>query len=482
MATPRETPAPGTDFAGTVIVLLRERDKQGPEFGDLREQAKEEGLGRLLELLQGESLRATRTERLLPTDEPLALREAERASRDTPFPALRSLTRYWRIDTRASRVPLDELVARLRQLDEVELAYAELAVTDPSADVGTNPLRVKQGYLERAPGGIDVVWARGRLGGRGAEVGLVDVEQAWRVTHEEYGGVPPELICNIDRDGIDLVGNHGNSTLAVIGAADNNVGIIGIAPRIHCMRRASHYREDAADRKKGLPPVPHVAEAITKAAAVMTAGDVLVLEVQKSLLPAEVQFAEFDAIRHACSKQIVVVEAAGNGKVDLDAVPPAGPDPAAIRWWFEHAKPDDDSGAILVGAAAAALCVHGNGHARWIDHDDPNHVFGSNFGSRVHCHAWGEGVVTALAQGYSPPAFGGTSSATAIVAGTAVLVQAMHGAATGGARLTPTALRDVLADPALGTAQCPAVAGHIGAMPDLAKIGTDPRVGSVAGP
>jgi hypothetical protein len=100
----------------------------------------------------------------------------------------------------------------------------------------------------------------------------------------------------------------------------------------------------------------------------------------------------------------------------------------------------------------------------------------------VHCHAWGDGVVTARAEGYTPPHFGGTSAASAIVAGAAVLVQAMHAAAHADARLTTTKMREILADPALGTPQCGVDAGHIGAMPDLAAIGRDPRVGSIAEP
>ena len=45
----------------------------------------------------------------------------------------------------------------------------------------------------------------------------------------------------------------------------------------------------------------------------MDVGDVLLLEVQRSYLPTEVDDADFDAIRLAVAHGIVVVEAAGNG-------------------------------------------------------------------------------------------------------------------------------------------------------------------------
>ena len=66
------------------------------------------------------------------------------------------------------------------------------------------------------------------------------------------------------------------------------------------------------------------AEAIVSAAAVMSPGDVMLLEAQTSIgnseimLPVEVYPAEFDAIAAATRKGIIVIEAAGNGGTDLD--------------------------------------------------------------------------------------------------------------------------------------------------------------------
>jgi len=64
------------------------------------------------------------------------------------------------------------------------------------------------------------------------------------------------------------------------------------------------------------------------------------------------------------------------------------------------------------------------GHQRWLR---------SNYGSRVDCYAWGEGVFTTTSDtnGQAPATnlyrddFGNTSAATAIIAGVALSVQGM---------------------------------------------------------
>ena len=102
----------------------------------------------------------------------------------------------------------------------------------------------------------------------------------------------------------------------------------------------------------------------------------------------------------------------------------------------------------------------------------------SNFGTRVHCYAWGEQVVTTDYHVFNPfnaytmpcgphAPFDGTSSAAAILAGAALAVQGMAHA-TRGCRLAPEAVRAILSDPDNGTASAPGA--QIGVMPDLRKI------------
>lgn len=158
---------------------------------------------------------------------------------------------------------------------------------------------------------------------------------------------------------------------------------------------------------------------------------------------------EFDVIRAATDRGVIIVEAAGNGAENLDA--------AVYRKKFD--RQHRDSGAILVGAGAPTT------HAR---------LGFSNFGARVDVQGWGRDVATldyGDLQGCSTPGrkytrlFAGTSSASPVVAGAAVVVQgALVGA--GRPRLTPAAMREVLTT--TGTPQ-PNERTKIGPLPNVRR-------------
>lgn len=112
------------------------------------------------------------------------------------------LSIYYRVD--APDVRLDELAGRLRELEIVETAYvkppAELPqmLNDmvPAAEeppIETPDFVNRQGYIEAAPGGIDASYSWTQPGGGGGGVSIIDIEGAWRFTHEDLllnqGGV-----------------------------------------------------------------------------------------------------------------------------------------------------------------------------------------------------------------------------------------------------------------------------------------------------
>jgi hypothetical protein len=208
----------------------------------------------------------------------------------------------------------------------------------------------------------------------------------------------------------------------------------------------------------------HVADAVVAATAAMSAGDVLLLEVARggiSNLPTEIDPADFNSITLAVANGIIVVEAAWNIGANLDNwTDPMG------QTIFNRSSPQfQDSGAIMVGASVSAV---------------PHvHTSFSNFGSRIDCYAWGENVTTcgfgdlspvgaADDKTYTATKFNGTSSASSIIAGAAIILQAWYNATTG-SRLYPGQMRTLLSNPATGTPQGPGT-HYIGFMPNLKAI------------
>jgi len=390
----------------------------------------------------------------------------EKTAALSAFPPLHSLAAYWRIDLRELPGLAEAVVQRLNRLAEVDLAYRELTAADPeqiSAAAGGQVFAEDQGYLEDAPMGIGAAWAWKRLPAPAPKVTVCDLEQGWNPGHNDlHSLVQPNPIFGTNRSGQGSSGHHGTAVLGQLAATGQSTfGVKGAASDLGNFVLTSHYK----DGSNG-----HVAAAIVQALsptvlATLTSlvplkqGDVLLLEVQRALLPTEVDEADFDAIRLASGLGVVVVEAAGNGGFNLDGYA----DPDTGRSLRRGAPGFRDSGAIFVGASRAAL-----------PHDRAPF---SNYGSRVDCFGWGEAVTTCgfgdlagtgAADLYTNT-FSGTSSASPIIAGAAALLQSLHQAFTN-QRLEPRAMRALLGDPATGTRQGPNVAGHIGVMPDLKAI------------
>jgi subtilisin family serine protease len=156
---------------------------------------------------------------------------------------------------------------------------------------------------------------------------------------------------------------------------------------------------------------------------------------------------------------IAVVAAAGNNGEDLDAfTPPAGaPNP------FHRAE--FDSGAVIVGACK------GPNDVIPLEPMGPGAGATTSFGTRVDCFAQGRDVVT-LSTGPGITVtnqFGGTSSASTIVAATAAIVSALFTEAKG-TPIPPRDLRQLLSNSAVNTASASPGSDLIGSMPNLNAI------------
>lgn len=321
-----------------------------------------------------------------------------------------------------------------------------------------------QAYLDPAPLGMDVRYAWTLPGGKGENVKIVDIELNWNLQHQDLAGAASNafiLVRGIDRLPDDVQNqaniNHGTAVLGELVAADDGVGVTGIANRaglglINPLTNGS---------------TPDLAGAIRRAASKLDPGDVMLLELSvagprfdpfngRGLAPVEFQQDIFAAIKDATSSGIIVVESAGNGFEDLDHPAYGG----------AFNRSNRDSGAIIVGAGKPEGDIYGSG-------PDRTRTEESNYGSRVDLQGWGRFVTTS---GYGPLReeqgpdhvytidFGATSAATAMVAGAAAVLQSIV-KERGRAPLKPDELRRLLVS--TGTPQAGNLGEHIGPRPDL---------------
>jgi Subtilase family len=382
-----------------------------------------------------------------------------------------NLLTYFRIDVPPDFKP-QALAEALLSWQSVQTAYFDPPGEDPVVSPGDDPRFGSQGYLDPAPDGIDAefAWPRpdgtGFPGGDGAGQRVIDFERGWTLSHEDLTDHGAALLHGSIRNGSRF---HGTSVLGQICAVDNTIGCIGIAPEVASVNAVSYWGSTRPN-------------ALLAAIANLSFGDVLLLEAQVSLfwgdpyLPIEVLDAEFDTIRLATALGIIVVEAAGNGDRDLDAYTDGAGNSILNRTAGAGAG-FRDSGAIMVGAATSTVP-----HRR-MDKVITSHwpvPWGSNFGSRIDCYGWGEDVDTCSSNDAGSTtlyttSFNGTSSASPIVTGAALIVQgiAENPASGPGYRFSPRQLREILSDPDPVAGNTPSnnpAVDRIGVMPNLRAI------------
>src|SRR5215218_493066 len=349
---------------------------------------------------------------------------------------------------------LDALIVQ----ETVDAAYMEInPVLPPAIDETGNTQNIRQNYFDPAPAGIDAKYAWQFKGGDGtASIKYIDIEQGWIENHESVFAntlVSSGISHSSFRD-------HGTAVLGIINMKGNEVAGPGITPEANGYI-ISQWRPDGSF---------NTAEAVLAAICNLCFGDILLLQTQaydpisKKTCPVEICNANFELIRLATALGIIVIEPGGNGNGtsgnDLDAFTTTNGKASLNRF-----SPDfKDSGAVIVAAASSA-----SPHKK---------ISYSNYGSRIDCYAWGENVSTAGAFPNSSGTaintytkkFGGTSSASAIITGTAIAIQSIS-EANYNRRLSPAEMRKILSSEFFGTRS---VNGHavdrIGVMPDLKKI------------
>jgi hypothetical protein len=351
-----------------------------------------------------------------------------------------------------------ELVKRLNRQSSIWKAYV---APQPVPAMASPNMEPAQGYLYSAPDGINAPVAWEYYGGRGTGVAVCDIEGDWNFDHED--------LPSITHFGGDLLGgdwkDHGTAVLGEIVGKQSTSGVSGIAPKA---RPKVHSAV--------IGGLWNTAQAILNATNRMSAGDVILIELQgthpvsNGYVAMQYWDDTYSAILTATAKGITVVEAAGNGDQNFQASVYAG---SNLR---------KDSGAIVVGAGVPPTNYYdftqGVG-TRYTTMGVPrSRAWFSNYGKIVNVQGWGEHVTTlgyGDAQGGSQNRwythrFSGTSSASPIVTGAVACLQgiAMYG---GYAPLTPARVRKILVDTGTPQESDPArpKSQHIGPLPNLEK-------------
>jgi hypothetical protein len=339
-----------------------------------------------------------------------------------------------------------QLIQKLHGVADVESVHV-LQSGPPPVNASDDPRSGSESFLGPAPAGIDARYAWGFLSGDGAGTNVVDVEQGWNLNHEDLAAPKITLISGTN----SAYYFHGTSVLGEILMVDNTIGGIGIPPagkgRVISQHQPGGYNNAAA---------------ILDAAAHMSFGDVLLLEAQEYdpvgglyYWPVEIADTTYDAIRLSTALGITVVEAGCNGAYDLDVyVNLSG------KQIFNRSSTDfRDSGAIVVGAGSSAA---------------PHTRLGfSNHGSRIDVYGWGENVDTTSTDAAGTDntlyttGFNGTSSASPIITGAAMVAQGLANANLN-YKLSPLQVRKILATG--GTASSNPTVDRIGVQPNLKAI------------
>jgi hypothetical protein len=335
----------------------------------------------------------------------------------------------------------------LQALPEVEWVSLEAVGVPPPFDIPptTPDVSDEQGYLLGNPGANpEFVWPRGT---KGQGVRLSDCEYGWNPDHEDLN----EIDLHLEPGQVihpDVYTNgwheHGTAVIGETSSMHNEYGCLGMAPDAPVFTYpewtlGGGFRRTAC---------------ITNAIANSSVGDVVLLEMQAlgaggGFGPAELDLSVWTAVQTGSAAGVIVVGAAGNGNQDLDSAP------------YEPYMNRGDSGAIIVGAGSSNIW-----HMK---------LSFSTYGSRVNVHGWGENVFTLgygdIAYGGSDPnqyytdTFGGTSSASPMVASACVLIQSFQ-LLVDGTPLSPATMRQLLID--TGWPQGGG-GGHIGPMVNIKK-------------
>lgn len=317
----------------------------------------------------------------------------------------------------------------------------------------TPSFRNQQEYIDEDPGvNMQYAWD---IGVDGSGIFVRNIEYGFNKAHEELNDVnafyaPGRTVHPLAYDylGVNYT-EHGTSVIGTIYANNGDYGVTGMVSGAEEVIVHPEWTEEyiSDDNIYGWDRIATVSEAIANT----TPGNVIIYEMQSyNYGPAELDPVVWDLTKAATDAGIIIVAAAGNGALNLDA-------PA-----YNEYMSRGDSGAIIVGAGTP----------------DPNHdaLPFSTYGARVDLQGWGSDVFTSGANGaieiiaddvnQSYTNFNGTSSATAIVASCVIAIQSFYFNNTG-AYLSSEELKNILRDTGIPQGILTSSGQPIGPLPNM---------------
>lgn len=472
----------GDYYAGIVQVKFHDRYRIRLRQGDLHDLSGQAPQASLADLLA--ATQAGRWARAHEVDEATLDTLRARGEANTGEPLV-DVNNYYHFflppewDTAQAIATLEQspLVERVLRIPVAIPAAFNFDYLNPGGITGNVATDSYQRYLDPAPDGIDARYAWQGGGGTGSGIGICDIEQDYNPNHAD---LPPVTLRGpvISFPGQD--DSHGTAVLGILAARNNGLGVTGIAYDAQLFFAYGLYNQVNHTQDSFNTPF-FLHSAITRCTAALQGPGighgVILIEAQiagpnrpanpaagdqRGLVPTEWDKAVYDVIGYAVANGITVVEAAGNGRENLDSA--AYQTGNGGHYPF---LPGNDSGAIIVGAGKSAY---------WGASARSAHDF-TNYGATVDLQGWGDSIVTTgygtLYPGGDNPSvaeknqwyarsFGGTSGASPIVTGAVAVAQSTY-KQINGSYMTPAQVRALLRN--TGTPQTGTK--NIGPLPDL---------------
>jgi hypothetical protein len=256
------------------------------------------------------------------------------------------------------------------------------------------------------------------------QIKVLDFEQGWGLNEPGISRFNGTLIRGGGHN-YTSGANHGDQTLQVLAGNPSNLNYFkGICPFANIELGSTRFNNSGEKREAALVAVLGnnrllieilqnnniaVNSLDLSKSANLKQGDIVLLEMQAkknfyckgstsqstNLLPVEIEKAMFDIIQYATNSNIIIIEAAGNGKVNLDNIDLNKP--LSKKPYAHFSK---DSGAIIVSNEKSGS--DGNTGSKV-------NIY-MNYSIDTESDSWGDD-------------FAGSSAASAIVAGMAAILQ-----------------------------------------------------------